>query len=50
MLVQYHATFAGLITDNLFYADEESLHAWDILFGGSTSAKAFLDKNNTLVR
>lgn len=50
MLVQYHATFSGLVMDNLFYASEEPLHAWDILFGASTSAKAFLDINNTLVR
>lgn len=50
MLVQYHATFSGLVTDNLFYASEEQLHVWDVLFGGSTSAKIFLDRNNTLVR
>jgi hypothetical protein len=50
ILVQYQATFAGLITDNLFYANQEPLYTWDILFGGTTSVKVFLDSNNTLVR
>jgi hypothetical protein len=50
ILAQYNATFAGLITDDLFYANQGPLHAWDVLFGGTTSAKVFLDNNNTLVR
>ncbi|CAF3480611.1 unnamed protein product [Rotaria sp. Silwood1] len=50
ILVASQATFAGLVTDNLFYANQEPLQAWDILFGATTSVTAFLDKNNTLVR
>ncbi len=48
--MEYNATFAGLNTDNLFYADEEPLQTWNLLFGESTSVKVFLDSNNTLVR
>jgi hypothetical protein len=50
ILAAYHATFGGLVTDNLFYADQGTLQAWDILFGASTSVTVFLDSNNTLVR
>ena len=50
ILVAYNATFAGLVSDNLFYASEEPLHVWDLIFGSSTSVTTFLDKNNTLVR
>ncbi|CAF2476377.1 unnamed protein product [Rotaria sp. Silwood2] len=50
ILAASSATFAGLVTDNLFYANQEPLQAWDILFGGTTSVTAFLDKNNTVVR
>ncbi|CAF0864149.1 unnamed protein product [Rotaria sordida] len=44
------ATFAGLVHDNLFYADQGPLQAWDILFGGTVSVTVFLDNNNMLVR
>ncbi|CAF1142529.1 unnamed protein product [Adineta steineri] len=50
ILADYHATFAGLVNDNLFYANREPLQTWDILFGGMISVKFFLDNNNTLVR
>jgi len=50
ILVTSQATFGGLVYDNLFYADQEQLHTWDLLFPPSTSVTVFLDKNNTLVR
>ncbi|CAF1081250.1 unnamed protein product [Adineta ricciae] len=50
ILADYQATFAGLITDDLFYANRGALQAWDILFGGMVSVTFFLDSNNTVVR
>lgn len=50
ILVSSQAAFGGLVIDNLFYADQEPLHVWKLLFGQSTSVTVFLDKNNTVVR
>jgi len=50
ILADSQATFSGLVTDDLFYANQEPLQVWSLLFGGTTSVKAFLDNNNTLVR
>ncbi|CAF1260238.1 unnamed protein product [Didymodactylos carnosus] len=50
ILQAYGATFVGLITDNLFYADQPALEAWAVLFGATTSATVYLDANQTLVR
>ncbi|CAF4127861.1 unnamed protein product [Rotaria magnacalcarata] len=50
VLVEYKATFGGLVNDDLFYANQGPLQTWDILFGASTSVTVFLDRNNTLVR
>ncbi|UJR32752.1 hypothetical protein I4U23_020211 [Adineta vaga] len=50
ILADYQATFSGLVTDDLFYANREPLQAWDILFGGVVSVTFFLDSNKTVVR
>lgn len=50
ILVASQATFGGLVNDNLFYADDEPLHTWQLLFGPTTSVTVFLDRNNTVVR
>ena len=50
ILVVSQATFAGLVTDDLFYAKQGPLQVWDLLSGASTSVKVFINSNKTLVR
>lgn len=50
ILIESEATFAGLVDDDLFYANREPLNAWDVLIAGAISATVFVDNNNTLVR
>ena len=50
ILSQYKATFVGLVTDDLFYANEGPLQAWNLIMGGQVSVTAYIKGGNTMVR
>lgn len=49
ILIESDAAFTGLITDNLFYSDQQPLQSWALSIGG-VSVTVFLDRTNTSVR
>lgn len=50
ILADVKATFAGLVTDDLFYANQGPLQAWEFMFAGTVSVKFFVGSKNTVVR